>query len=265
MLKIKYSTEPAESHHAAGEARALVALLVSIHGPGILPVNADLGEMIAEAQRIPPQPMTDGAVATEPARTPLPFSPDASAPMVAAPPAPPAPPAVIERDSAGIPWDAAIHTEAKSKKQDGTWRRRKGVDDAAYDARMAELRQANTRATVEAAAAAGVIPAPPPPHERAIPVPPGATAAVVVPPPPTASPFDAPPVVMAPTPPAATGHVTFADFMTEFATAQNAGKITPEMNATILAAGGLATILEASGNTEGRQLAYARFKALVPE
>ena len=45
----------------------------------------------------------------------------------------------VERDKNGTPWDERIHSNAKSKNADGTWRKRKGLDDATYAAVMAEL------------------------------------------------------------------------------------------------------------------------------
>lgn len=45
----------------------------------------------------------------------------------------------IEFDSAGVPWDERIHSGAKSKKNDGTWTKRKGVADALHTSVTAEL------------------------------------------------------------------------------------------------------------------------------
>lgn len=35
---------------------------------------------------------------------------------------------VVERDTAGVPWDARIHSSAKGKKQDGTWKLARNID-----------------------------------------------------------------------------------------------------------------------------------------
>ena len=52
-------------------------------------------------------------------------------PVPDAPPAPPVPDAPIgELDSLGMPWDARIHTPVKSKKVDGVWKLKRGVDKA---------------------------------------------------------------------------------------------------------------------------------------
>jgi hypothetical protein len=45
-------------------------------------------------------------------------------------------------DSSGMPWDERIHSSAKSQKNDGTWTKRKGVDDATYARISTELRTA---------------------------------------------------------------------------------------------------------------------------
>lgn len=48
----------------------------------------------------------------------------------------------VDLDSAGLPWDERIHSGGKSKKKDGTWTARKGLnDEAKVKAIEAELRQ----------------------------------------------------------------------------------------------------------------------------
>lgn len=42
-------------------------------------------------------------------------------------------------DSSGLPWDERIHSESKAINADGSWRKRRGVDDATYQAVLAEL------------------------------------------------------------------------------------------------------------------------------
>ena len=46
-----------------------------------------------------------------------------------------------ELDVDGLPWDARIHAGTKTKTQKKQWTRKKGVDDAVFDAVIAELRQ----------------------------------------------------------------------------------------------------------------------------
>ena len=48
--------------------------------------------------------------------------------------------AAAELDSNGLPWDERIHAGTKSKNQDGSWKKRKGVPEDVMDAVTAELR-----------------------------------------------------------------------------------------------------------------------------
>jgi len=45
-------------------------------------------------------------------------------------------------DKDGLPWDARIHSSNKKMKADGSWTRRRGVDDVEFDRVKAELRGA---------------------------------------------------------------------------------------------------------------------------
>ena len=47
-----------------------------------------------------------------------------------------------EVDSTGLPWDERIHAKTKAKNANGTWRTRRGVDDAMFAAVEAQLRAA---------------------------------------------------------------------------------------------------------------------------
>lgn len=49
-------------------------------------------------------------------------------------------PVTIELDASGLPWDERIHASTKTKKADGTWTARRGVDKATSQAVEAELR-----------------------------------------------------------------------------------------------------------------------------
>jgi len=53
-------------------------------------------------------------------------------------------------DSAGIPWDARIHSESRATIADGTWRKRRNVPQDVYDSVLAEL-----------TASGGAVPPPP--------------------------------------------------------------------------------------------------------
>ncbi len=72
-----------------------------------------------------------------------------NAPAVTPPPVPLATPDG-ERDAAGIPWDARVHSETRKKNADGTWRFRRNLDEAVKAAVLGELRAAT--AMVAAAA-----------------------------------------------------------------------------------------------------------------
>lgn len=87
----------------------------------------------------------------------------------------------VELDTAGLPWHADIHASSKTKNDDGTWRKKRGVDKATVTRVEAELRQVQ-------AAPAPVNSTPPPsaaiPSPSAAVVPPAMTAAQPASPPP---------------------------------------------------------------------------------
>lgn len=49
--------------------------------------------------------------------------------------------ATTELDSSGIPWDKRIHSGNKKQKKDGTWNRRKNLQDMEFDAVVDELKE----------------------------------------------------------------------------------------------------------------------------
>ena len=107
------------------------------------------------------------------------------------------------RDSEGLPWDARIHASSKALVADGSWRKKRGVDDALVAQVTAELR---------AASQVGLPAAP------AVPVPPAPSATIPVPPPPTVPP--------APTDaPAAPQTITFAQVLPRISAAVTAGTL----------------------------------------
>ena len=78
---------------------------------------------------------------------------------------PSSPPAGVELDAKGLPWDGRIHagTAAKPiKVGDGSWRKRRGVDDATVAAVEAQLRQVMAAPAPNAPAAAPVAASPEP-------------------------------------------------------------------------------------------------------
>lgn len=181
-----------------------------------------------------------------------------SLPPPAAPPAAPvaAAPAGVEVDAEGLPYDKRIHSSPASKKKDGKWRGKRGLDDATRQAVTAELKQAM------AAPAPAASPVPPPMFEEAapgVPLPPteppvdaatafGAGAATPAPSVPPAPPVaavavpPAPPVAAAepvvPAPPAAPPvpagpAADFAGLMRKITGLQSAGHLTIQQTTEI--------------------------------
>lgn len=70
------------------------------------------------------------AIAPQPATTAAPLT------------APPAPLGNVERDSKGMPYDGRIHSASKNKVADGSWRYKRGCDEAVIAQVEAELRAA---------------------------------------------------------------------------------------------------------------------------
>lgn len=169
-MQITFNTSEAST----GELTALIALCASLGGrlpaAGYEPNRGERPETVVvpdedahaeinDGRRGPPHGLQDASSAEE------------SGSSEAPPPPPPATDPDSARDSAGLPWDGRIHSESRATIADGTWRKRRGVDDATYAAVMAEL-QGN---------------APPPPAE-----PTAAPAEQEVPPPPAADPDPVP-------------------------------------------------------------------------
>lgn len=148
----------------------------------------------------------------------------------------------VELDADGLPWDARIHSgpaDKRPKNGDGRWRRGRGVDDATFNAVVAELRQVMgapvPAVPVPPAAAAPTPPAPPVPASPPVP-----TAAAPIPAPPAPEPTPAP-VVMESGPAAAPNapSATFADLMRKITRMQTAGALTVEQTSQIAQALGL--------------------------
>jgi hypothetical protein len=77
----------------------------------------------------------------------------------------------VETDKNGFPWDARIHSSNHAKVADGTWRKRRGIDDATVAQVEGEL-----RAVMGAPAAQPQVQAPPAP--QAVPLPPADPLAI---------------------------------------------------------------------------------------
>jgi hypothetical protein len=130
---------------------------------------------------------------------------------------PPPPPAgSVELDKNGLPWDARIHAESKAKIADGSWRRKRGVEDTLVAQVEGELRQVMGAPAVAPLAVPTVTtPAP------AAPV--GASSPTT-----TASPVVAPPPPAPPAPPAADARQVFVQLVGRSAAAMAAGKLTQQ-------------------------------------
>lgn len=130
--------------------------------------NPFAGNAVPQPPAAPSAPSTAGA-----APPPIaPAAPQASSAHNMAPPAPPAPPASVaatqapalsdEVDSSGLPYDARIHNDGKTKKVDGTWKIKKGLDRNYAATVEAELRS-RLQTRVAAAPTSPSTGAPPPP------------------------------------------------------------------------------------------------------
>ena len=186
----------------------------------------DMAAQAASAIPLPPPvpsaPSTVAAdlfpTAPEVPQAGIPLPPGAALPPVppvpAVPPVPPAPAAPPNRadvDSAGLPWDARIHSESRNKVADGTWRKRRNTAPELVAQVEAELRALMAIPVASAAplpsspaatatAAGGSIPTPTSAPAVAPPVAPvSASPASPVTPPVPAPPVPQPPAV-APTP-----------------------------------------------------------------
>lgn len=114
----------------------------------ILDAFAGNGQPVAPSTAVVAAPPT--VPANPPATLPPPPAPSTNAPPavpVAAagtpPPPPPAAPSApangAARDTKGIPWDERIHSAEKGTNKDGTWRKRRNVDDVTYGQVLAEI------------------------------------------------------------------------------------------------------------------------------
>lgn len=172
-------------------------------------------------------------------------------------------PGGVDVDGNGLPWDGRIHSgpaDKKPKNADGTWRKKRGVDDATVAAVEAELRAALGAPAAAAPAPAVPVPPvaeapaaavpPPPPAAAAAPVPaspiPAPAAAAPAPAPAAAPPTPAPAVTVsgpaaattAPSGPAS----TFAELMRKITSLQAAGTLTVEGTVEISAALGISGV-----------------------
>jgi hypothetical protein len=189
---------------------------------------------------VPPAPAAPAVPATAvaaplPTAPVVPLPPSGEAPQIPAPPAPaaspvsvapvpsapvtPPNPANVEVDASGLPWDERIHSSSKGKIADGTWKKKRGINDPALVARVeAELRQRMAPGFITVAASSV------PPEEAA-----AVLAAAVFAPavpfvPPAAPSVPAPPVA----PSAPVGPATFEALMQMVVPIMGAGKLPPQ-------------------------------------
>lgn len=226
MFELKYTQHGEPDKDTLGQARALVAALVAIHGEHVLPDRAPhYGGMLVNN-------LVQARAAQSVANVVTGLASDGE-PMVA----PPTEPAQTgddegteeptrDLDANGIPWDERIHSGTKKQNKDGTWARRRNTDDAVYEQVMAELKAAHVALvgdgqTPEGDSAASAFGTPAPP---AVPVPPAPPAAAA-PPAPAPAPAPAPPAAPAPAPPAAAVDVSFPAIMRTVTELQRDGKI----------------------------------------
>lgn len=190
------------------ELTALIALCASLGGRlpsrGVGTVHVDL-----PAGAMSQDEAEDRLAGQMGERTPVVGPNDGALPASEQVPPPPA--ATGEVDSKGIPWDARIHSESKATVADGSWRKRRGVDDATYATVLAELQ--------------GAAP-PPPPAEPDVPLAPPADEQVPAPP----VPADPPSESAAAAPAAGPNLSAFADFPAFVSAVSKHGKSYAELN-----------------------------------
>lgn len=208
MFMIQLSATP-----TADEVRRVMSVVGLIAGGEVM---QQVSSAIQRDFAAPPvtSAMTSPAPADAFVQQPVPPAPGA--------PVPPAPEAA-PRDSAGFPWNEQIHSSAKSfNKSDGTWKKKRGVQDATVTAVEAQLRLAYPAPGPQGAFTA---PAPIPPAP--VPVPPAPIAAVPPPPVPAA--------------PAPAGTLDFIGLMGKITGHIAAGKITQQDVATVCQQFGVAS------------------------
>ena len=143
------------------ELTRLIAFLESFKGvevaaANVVDVDVDVtdeptvAENFNESELAPVQRTAADIFGTPPVTTAPPAAPVTTAPPAApvttAPPAAPvttAPPVTpsVELDSDGYPWDRRIHSGAKTKVKDGTWKKLRNLDPGLIEDVQAELEQ----------------------------------------------------------------------------------------------------------------------------
>jgi len=104
-------------------------------------------------------------------------------------------------DADGLPWDERIHAPSKGQNKDGTWRKKKKLEDAFVAGVEAELRAGTTAPAAPSAPAMPAAPTPPPMpqvDQQPAPAAPGAPAMPAAPTPPPMPQVDQQPAPAAP-------------------------------------------------------------------
>lgn len=242
------------------EARGIVALLLAVHGDGVLSVGSETLTCGAVSVTRPVRPSeadrwaacggvgddasvgvslgAEPIVDIDPAAAfggPQNGGPVADVTSAAATPTTAPPPSANASagstfDSAGVPWDERIHSSGRTLVKDGTWRRKGGISDDEFNRVMAELKGAPP------------IPPAPVPAAPVAPPPPSSTAPVepTPPPAPPVSPVTAPVNSLPP----------FPAFMTRMMPFQAAGKITLARISEIAQSCGVAALPALAGSPE---------------
>lgn len=214
----------------------------SVTAAQVLPAGDKLGftpgvlgaPSVADAAPSPTVPVVPTAgVPMPPSVAPVPAAPP-TAPE--APAAPSTSAATGDLDVTGLPWDKRIHAGTKAKNADGSWRKMRGLNDAALVARVeAELRARYAPPPAPAATLAD------------IPVPP--TGAAVPPPPVT--------TVAAPPAPAAPDALTYDGFLAWVTPKMMDGSTPFDKVAAALSASGVSSLQELRDNPAAIPSVYA--------
>jgi hypothetical protein len=258
-------TDPAE--HQPSELRALAVFLNNLAADREAGRIADTfahtgGPIHGEPQRMASPPLQQIPKTDEVAAAPIPLpqtlEAGPAAPSVLAPSIPPAPPAAdappvpnasgLELDANGLPWDGRVHAESKGKIADGTWRKKRGVDQALVTEVEARLRE------LAAIPAAGVAMPPAVPEVPAAPEAP-IVPVVEAPPPAPVTPI----VPVADTPPAA-AVVTIADVFKFATAAEKARTLSPDARAAALQQLGFNSMIEIGSRPDLAGALIEKFK-----
>ena len=115
-----------------------------ITSPEVVAAQAAMNAVLSTVVAPPPPIAPVAPMATSPEPTSAFAQAAATSVAPATPVAPPiaAPAPSGDRDKNGLPWDGRIHASSKALVADGSWRMKRGVDDALVATVTAELRAA---------------------------------------------------------------------------------------------------------------------------